>query len=311
MFQLKQNSSVKAFVALVNVADRLTPVTGKTGADATVTFARADGTTANYAGTATLTELTANAWSGQGVYQLTIPTAVSAVLGPLGWVVSVSGAEAARGFCDVVENVVSDVHTRVGSPSSGSTSADIAAVKAVVDAVKAKTDNLPVDPADASDVAAAITSATSPLATAANLSTLNTTATAIKAKTDNLPASPANETTVSAVKAKTDNLPTDPADASDIAAAFTALTSFLSDVPGGIQDCLESLGLQLAALTHRSKIYTATDPEVDGSAANREILFAEDGETPLYAWDLFDENGDPTAGPNVMERVPVALPGGG
>lgn len=57
-------------------------------------------------------------------------------------------------------------------------------------AIKAKTDNLPTDPADASDVAAAITAATSPLATAANLATvagyLDTEIAAILADTNEL-----------------------------------------------------------------------------------------------------------------------------
>jgi hypothetical protein len=48
-----------------------------------------------------------------------------------------------------------------------------------IDAVKAKTDNLPSDPADQSAVEAAITAATSPLATAANLAT-------VQADTDNI-----------------------------------------------------------------------------------------------------------------------------
>jgi len=55
-------------------------------------------------------------------------------------------------------------------------------------AIKAKTDNLPPDPADASDITAAVAT----LATAANLATLagyvDTEVAAIKAKTDNLPA---------------------------------------------------------------------------------------------------------------------------
>jgi hypothetical protein len=53
--------------------------------------------------------------------------------------------------------------------------------------IKAKTDNLPSNPASQTNVDL------------------------IKAKTDNLPSSPASETTVAAVKAKTDNLPADPA----------------------------------------------------------------------------------------------------
>ena len=62
-------------------------------------------------------------------------------------------------------------------------------------AIKAKTDNLPADPADQSAVEAAITAATTGLATAAALSTVagyvDTEVAAIKAKTDLIPASPA------------------------------------------------------------------------------------------------------------------------
>ncbi len=96
----------------------------------------------------------------------------------------------------------------------------------VVDAVKAKTDNLPVDPADASVIAGL-------LATIAAY--IDTEVGAIKDKTDNIPASPAPaseydtemaritanvateakqntiDTVVDAVKAKTDNLPGSPA----------------------------------------------------------------------------------------------------
>jgi len=47
----------------------------------------------------------------------------------------------------------------LGTPAGASMSADIAAAKTVVDAVKAKTDNLPSDPADASVVAGLIAAA--------------------------------------------------------------------------------------------------------------------------------------------------------
>jgi hypothetical protein len=64
-----------------------------------------------------------------------------------------------------------------------------------VAAIKAKTDNLPTDPADQSAVESAITSATSGLATQASVNTiddfLDTEIAAIKAKTDALPAAPA------------------------------------------------------------------------------------------------------------------------
>lgn len=48
----------------------------------------------------------------------------------------------------------------------------------LIDAIKAKTDNLPTDPADQSAVEAAITAATSPLATAASIAALNDISTA-------------------------------------------------------------------------------------------------------------------------------------
>lgn len=58
-----------------------------------------------------------------------------------------------------------------------------------VAAIKAKTDNLPTDPADASDIAASFSSISSTLSTIASY--IDTEVAAIKAKTDNLPASPA------------------------------------------------------------------------------------------------------------------------
>lgn len=56
-------------------------------------------------------------------------------------------------------------------------------------AIKAKTDNLPTDPADASDIASSFSTVNTTLATISGY--LDTEVAAIKAKTDNLPASPA------------------------------------------------------------------------------------------------------------------------
>ena len=58
-----------------------------------------------------------------------------------------------------------------------------------VAAIKAKTDNLPSDPADASDIAASFSTVNSTLSTIAGY--IDTEVAAIKAKTDNLPAAPA------------------------------------------------------------------------------------------------------------------------
>lgn len=81
-----------------------------------------------------------------------------------------------------------------------------------VAAIKAKTDNLPSDPADASDIASAFSTVNATLATIAGYI----------------------DTEVAAIKAKTDNLPSDPADASDIAASFNSLAATLSAIAGYI-----------------------------------------------------------------------------
>lgn len=96
----------------------------------------------------------------------------------------------------------------------------IATLQAFVDtevsAIKAKTDNLPDDPADQSAVEAAITTATSTLATASSLATV----------------AGYIDTEITAIKAKTDNLPSDPADASDIASSFSTVNSTLATISG-------------------------------------------------------------------------------
>jgi hypothetical protein len=108
-----------------------------------------------------------------------------------------------------------------------------------VAAIKAKTDNLPSDPADASDISASFVTVNNTLATIAGY--IDTEVAAIKSKTDNLPSDPADasdiaasfvtvnntlstisgyiDTEVAAIKAKTDNLPTNPAAVSDIPTA--------------------------------------------------------------------------------------------
>ena len=72
-----------------------------------------------------------------------------------------------------------------------------------VSAIKAKTDNLPSDPADQSAVESAITAATSPLATQASVNTiddfLDTEIAAIKTKTDQLTFTTANKVDSTAV----------------------------------------------------------------------------------------------------------------
>lgn len=106
------------------------------------------------------------------------------------------------------------LRTTVGTPAGASIAADIAAVKSDTAAVKAKTDNLPSDPADESLIIAATDAVMARLGTPAGAS-VSADVAAVKADT-------------AAVKAKTDNLPTDPADESALEAAIIAATSPLA-----------------------------------------------------------------------------------
>lgn len=87
-----------------------------------------------------------------------------------------------------VTNVYSRIGGELGSPSRTVTEDLNSAIQAL-QAVLAKTDNLPADPADASDIAAAFGTVNTTLGTIAGY--VDTEVAAIKAKTDLIPASPA------------------------------------------------------------------------------------------------------------------------
>lgn len=88
----------------------------------------------------------------------------------------------------LVDNIDAAISSRLAS--AGYTAPDNAGITAI----KAKTDNLPTDPADASDIAAAFGTVNGTLATVAGY--IDTEVAAIKAKTDNLPANPAATTDI-------------------------------------------------------------------------------------------------------------------
>lgn len=133
-----------------------------------------------------------------------------------------------------------------------------------ITAIKAKTDNLPSDPADASDIAGSFSTVNSSLITIAGY--IDTEVASIKAKTDNLPAVPASQgdvttvgaavatvatyvdTEVAAIKAKTDNLPSDPADASDIAALFATNATTLSTISATLTTIAGYVDTEVAAI---------------------------------------------------------------
>jgi len=147
-----------------------------------------------------------------------------------------------------------------------------------VAAIKAKTDNLPSDPADASDIAASFSTVNATLATIAGY--IDTEVGAIKAKTDNLPSDPADasdiassfstvnatlatiagyiDTEVGAIKAKTDNLPSDPADASDLATAFATVNATLATIAGYVDTEIGAIQSAIAALNNLSSAQAQT-----------------------------------------------------
>lgn len=159
---------------------------GKTGLTVTVDVRGHDGTEIVTAGSATEIgdglysyTLSSGSTANEGAYVAVFKTATSTVDQqhiPSLWCIGVGG----------VENLNATVSSRA-SQTSLDTVDDF--LDTEVAAIKAKTDNLPSDPADASDIAASFTSIASTLTTIATY--IDTEVAAIKAKTDNLPAAPA------------------------------------------------------------------------------------------------------------------------
>lgn len=146
----------------------------------------------------------------------------------------------AIGSAELAASAVTEIQSGLATSSALTT------VDSNVTAIKNKTDNLPSDPADASDIAASFSTVNATLSTIAGY--IDTEVAAILAAVD---------TEVAAIKAKTDNLPTDPADASDIAAAFAALNNIsvaniLAGVIEGSVTLKDTLRLILAAQVGKS-----------------------------------------------------------
>jgi hypothetical protein len=163
----------------------------------------------------------------------------------------------------------------------------------LIDAIKAKTDNLPADPADQSAVEAAITAATSPLATAAALDAVgyyvDTEVAAILADTNELQTDLANggrlDLLIDAIKAKTDNLPSDPADQSAVEAAITAATSPLATAAAldAVDNYVDTEVAAIKAVTDKLDSAVELDGEVYRFTANALELAPSGGSAPTAA----------------------------
>jgi hypothetical protein len=168
------------------------------------------------------------------------------------WGADATTYQAQGTFGQAIGDPAADANTIYGAVVTGATGATIAADIITIDdfldtevaAIKAKTDNLPADPADASDIAASFT-------------TVNTALTTIDDFLD---------TEIAAIKAKTDNLPADPADASDIAASFVTVNAALTT----IDDFLDTEVAAIKTKTDQLAFTTANrvDAQVFGMEAN-------------------------------------------
>jgi heme-degrading monooxygenase HmoA len=289
MYPIKQSTALDiVFFAFDSNGDG---VTGKVDGDWTKRISKNGAAFA--AMTVTVTE------RENGFYHAQISTAHSDTLGVLTASFSASGVKRV--------NIQFRVHARLPDDLSTQTSVDTVAtyVDTEVAAIKAKTDNLPVDPADASDIAASFATVNSTLSTIAGY--IDTEVAAIKAKTDNLPVDPADasdiaasfstvnatlatiagyiDTEVAAIKAKTDNLPADPAGISNIPTVSQIWTTALTEAykaAGATGTAAQLLYEILANLTDFSISGTIkTARKLDGSTAKTYTLDSSTAPTSI------------------------------
>lgn len=210
-----------------------------------------------------------------------------------------SSALAADAVTEIKTGLASESVLEIVATNVDQTTADVAAVKA-------KTDNLPADPADASDIASAFSSVNSTLGTIAGyvdteVGAIKTVVDAVKVKTDGLPSDPADasviagliaavdakidiiDTTADAVKVKTDALPTDPADASVVAGLMDGLddkldiiTNFVDTEVAAIKTVVDAVKIKTDALptdpADQSLIMAAIDGIGGGDAPTAEEI---------------------------------------
>lgn len=232
---LKQSTARNVVIFAVDAVDN---VTGKSGLTLTVTASKNGAAFASIS--PTQTDL------GNGFYNLALTTDHTDTLGDL--IIAATGAAA----------IIQPISRQVISALPGESASEITAIKA-------KTDNLPSDPADASVVAG-------------RLDTVDISLSAIAGYLD---------TEISAIKAKTDNLPTDPADQSALAA--------LIGTPAGA-----SVAADIAAVKVDSaaiKLKTDTIPTSPGSA-----VVKRNTELPNFAFPMVDSDGAPLTGLTVTAQ---------
>lgn len=183
---------------------------------------------------------------------------------------------------------------------------EVATIVTAVAAIKAKTDNLPSDPADASDIAASFTSIASTLATIASY--IDTEVAAIKAKTDNLPASPAATSDIPSVGAIADGV-WDEAQSghtsngtfgkyldSQVSAVGSGSAPTADEIADAVWD--EPLSGHLTSGSTGAKLNAAGGAGGAGSVAYTYTVYEDDGTTPLEGCEVYVTTD--SAGTNVV-----------
>lgn len=226
-----------------------------------------------------------------GKYYAVLDATDTGTIGPMVVTVQISGALAVSLYCRVLHEDIFDQLYGTSSIGGGpDVSADVAAIKA-------KTDNLPSDPADASVVAGLIGGIDT------KVDTIDTVVDAVKAKTDQLTFTVPNQvdantltgggtglsSDITAIKAKTDNLPSDPADASVVAGLIGGLDTKLDTIDNFIDTEVAAIKAKTDQLT-----FTVTN-KVDATA------------TPSDAESAVLSSGTATAGGNKTITLQTAL----
>lgn len=259
---LKQSTSVD--LPIGPFLDSTDGVTAETALSLTQPDIRLKKNAANWAQKAAAQSLS---HEENGFYEVTLDATDTNTLGHLRLAVFKAGAcPVWEDFTVVPANIYDSLiagsdllDTEISTLATASALSTVAGyVDTEVAAIKAKTDNLPSDPADASDIASAF-------------GTVYSTLTTIGGYID---------TEVAAIKAKTDNLPSDPADASDIAAAIsglltTAMTEAYS-TDGGTVTVAQAL-YELLALAQEKSISgtTMTVKKRDGSTTAMTLTLSD------------------------------------
>jgi hypothetical protein len=269
-YAIKQSSTAQPLLFFMqdSAASRFL---GKTGLTCTVTLSKNGGSFASPAGA--VSEV------GNGWYAVAGNATDSGTLGPLTLYATASGADP----CTVEFTVVAY------DPQSA-TSLGLSDIIAI----KAKTDNLPSDPADASDIAASFSTVNSALSTISGY--LDTEVAAILAAVD---------TEVAAIKAKTDNLPADPADASDIASSFSTVSSSLSSLASTLSTISGYLDTEVAA------ILAAVDTEVAAIKAKTDNLPSDPADASDIAASFSTVNSTLSTISTNTQDLPVMITGDG